>query len=312
MRKIIPIIVVLTVIIWLWLGCLKAKPEQKAEEVLGKVNLEFIFSRDHFSEGEAVCLRIVLRNESRDTISLVDFPMKNLQLFDSEGQPVLKAQRARFPKPPKMWIAPGDSSYDEVNLTGFFENSGPGMLAPGRYKLKTSIHYFAGKQIRLRISGYALNDSTFFEVVPPTGKDKDAMEAYRRIMTAAGELQEMVGNTQLTLTEDTQKKLDSLAEEYPHTAIGERILINDLSIWYRAVPLERYAKFMEEVPAECPCCLHSWLIDRLIKRYVIEEERETILDIADEGLKKYPEDTPVGDYLRKAFGFRIKDGVLER
>ncbi|RKZ28743.1 hypothetical protein DRQ36_09975 [bacterium] len=305
-------IVGLTLIVSLFAlsGC--TTEEKVVKETPGEVGIDFVFPKKDFSEGEVICVKIVLKNGTGDTISLEDYPAKTLELFDAYGKPVSKVQRTKYPKPPNMWLPPGDSSSNVVDLTCTFENSGPGMLAPGFYTIKTTTHYFAGKQARLRVQGYALVDTAIFEVTPPEGEAKEAFDAYFEAISLDGNISDFVGVTQIEFSEETRAKLDSIAEKYPFTPIGSRILVNDGGIWYRSVPLERYRKYMLEAPVECPCCLHRRVIDRMIKRYVLKREREEILDIVEESLEAHPEDTPVGNYLRWAFRFRMEDGFLIR
>jgi len=278
----------------------------------GKVSIAFDFSKKSFEEGEAICLKISVKNGTSDTISIVDYPTKNLSLFDSNMQALAKFLRADFPKPPKITLVPGDVSEEEINLTGFFENLGPGMLAVGRYKIKTSVKYFAGEQIRLKTEGLAISDFAEFSVERAKGENKKAFEDYKVAMSGMDGLSAAIGKRDLNLSDETKRKLDAIAERYPKTPLGMRILIDDLGIWYRDVGIGRFAKFMDEVKPECPCCLHRWVIDRMIQRYVLIDEREKILDIAEKGLKDFKEGTPVGDYLRKAFAFRMEGGKLVR
>lgn len=275
--------------------------------------IEFQFSKSQFEEGEAVCLKISVKNDTGDTMLIAEYPMKDLRLFSADGQPVLKFQRAEHPKPPKILLLPGETSSDEVNLAGFFENLGPGMLSAGRYKIKTSVKYFVGKQVRSKLEGIAVEDSAEFEVIPAKEENKKAFDDYVKVIDKYGGLQDFVGNNNLKLDDTAKKELDAIAEKYIDTPLGMRILIDDLGIWYKgSLPIERYAKFMNEIDPKCPCCLHRWVIDRLIKRYVILRDREKILDIAEKGLKDYKEGTPVGDYLRRAFAFRMEHGNLIR
>lgn len=294
-------------------GCKEqAKATSDNEPHGNTIAVDFFFPVEEFSEGEAVCMRVVFRNQTRDTIALSEYPLKNLELVAVEAPPVNKVQRAPHIKPPKMWLAPGDSSFDVINLTGFYENSGPGMLAPGTYMVKTHTFFRAGAYIRNRLREYGYRDSTIITIVPPKGDAESAFKGYMEIMEPLGGVESFVGNTKIELSDEIREKLDSLAFKYPTTPIGSRILVNDLGIWYRAVPISHFAKFFEDIPANCPCCLHQHVIDRMINRYVLKEEREEQLDLVELGMKKYGPDTPLGDYIRKAYAFRIQDGFLER
>ncbi|HDR91273.1 MAG TPA: hypothetical protein ENN75_03380 [candidate division Zixibacteria bacterium] len=311
MRKLYPILL-LSLILALLSGCKEqAKPAEKQEQE-NTIAVDFEFSNEPFTEGEAVCMRVVFRNHTRDTLSMSEYPLKNLELVAVDGPPVQRVQRAPHITPPKMWLAPGDSSTDVISLTGFYENSGPGMLAPGTYMVKTHTFFRTGEYIRTRMREYGYRDSTTFTVVPPEGEAKTAFDEYLKIMNSARGVQSFAGNKNIELSEDVRSELTAFAEQYMNTPIGQRVLVNDLGIWYRSVPIDRYAKFFEELPADCPCCLHRHVIDRMIKRYILAEEREDQMDIVEIGLEKFGPDTPVGEYLRRAYAFRMEDGFLVR
>ena len=312
-RKIFFGILTILILVIIIAGCQESKKsEDIVSEEKGSIAIDYCFPTDIFTEGEAICMRVVFRNNTKDTISLNEYPLKNLELFGPDGKPVRKVQRAPFAMPPRMWIEPGDSSWDIINLTGFFENSGPGMLAPGKYKVETYAHFGMGKYIRQKTRSFGYGDSVYFEIVPPTGEAKSALDEYRRIMAGAGGLDSLIGSKKIKLSKETRVKLDNLAEKYPFTPVGSRILINDLGIWYRSVPLERYSKFLLESPVDCPCCLHRHVIDRMIQRYVIKSEREDQLDLVEEALVTHEKGAPVGDYLRRAYRFRMEGEMLIR
>lgn len=294
------------------IGCKAEKEAEPEGEPKNTIAVDFYFPKEEFTEGEEVCMRVVFRNETEDTISLSEYPLKNFEVVPVDAPPVKKVQRAAYITPPNMWLVPGDSSWDVVNLTGFYENSGPGMLAPGTYMVKTHSFFFAGEYIYNKLRQFGYRDSTTFKIVEPTGEAATAMSEYREIMEEAGGLDSLIGNTDIELSKEIQEELDSLAFKYPQTPIGKRILINDLGIWYRSVPISRYAKFFKEIPANCPCCLHRYVVDRMIKRYVLKREREDQLDVVEIGMDKYGPNTPVGAYIRKAYDFRIEDGFLIR
>jgi len=310
MRRFSIVVLLFAVTLALLTGCKDTEPEKPVVE--NNIAVDYFLSNDEFSEGEAVCVRVVFRNETKDTISITEYPLKNLELVTVDGPPVNKVQRAPYARPPRMWLAPGDSSWDIINLTGFYENSGPGMFAPGTYMIKTHTFFYAGEYIRNKLRKYGYRDSTTFTVVPPENRALEAMEKYRSIMAETTGLDSLIGNTSIILPEEVQKKLDLLAAEYPLTPIGTRILINDLGIWYRAVPIERFRKFLMEAPADCPCCLQRYVIDQMVKRYVIKSEREDQLDLVEEVLEKYDPDTPIGAHVRRAYAFRMEDGFLTR
>ena len=292
-------------------GKTPGEEDSKEAALSGEVELRFVFNRDKYDLGEAVCLRITLYNGTEDSIGLDDFPMKNLRLRGPEGM-IREFRRAPYAKPPKMQLSPGDTSSDVVNLTGVFENAAPGMLEPGEYTVYSGVRFFKNRQIKLRMEGFELADSASFEVSEPRGDSQKALEEYLAVLSEVAPPEELAGKRDLRLDEKQLARLDSIAGKYPDTPVGRRITINDLGIWYRAVSLDRYDRFMENIAPECPCCLHRRIVDRLIKRYVISREREQILDIVEENLERYPAGTPVGDYLREAFAFRMEHGMLVR
>ncbi len=311
MRKLYSIIF-LMIIFALLSGCKEQAKPAEEQEPENTIAVDFEFSNEPFTEGEAVCMRVVFRNQTQDTLSMSEYPLKNLELVTVDGPPAQKVQRAPHITPPKMWLAPGDSSTDIINLTGFYENSGPGMLAPGTYMVKTHTFFRTGEYIRTRMREYGYRDSTTFTVVAPEGEAKAVFDKYLKIMETAGGVQSLVGNKSIELPEETRSALDAFALEHSQSPIGSRVLVNDLGIWYRSVPIDRYAKFFEELPADCPCCLHRHVIDRMIKRYILQEEREEQMDVVEIGLEKFGPDTPVGEYLRRAYAFRMEDGFLVR
>lgn len=305
------LLILITILLALLAGC-KREDQTKSGKPANEIAVDFYFPKAEFSEGEAVCMRVVFRNETSDTISLSEYPLKNFEIVSVDAPPVERVQRAAYITPSRMWLVPGDSSWHVVSLTGFYENSGPGMFAPGTYMVKTHSFFYAGKYIHNRLRKFGYRDSTTFEVVEPVEEAAVAMNEYREIMESVGGLDSLVGNTDIDLPDEIREKLDSLAFRHPLTPIGQRILINDLGIWYRSVPISRYSKFFQEVPANCPCCLHRYVIDRMIKRYVLKREREDQLDVVEIGLEKFPPESPIGDYLRRAYSFRIEDGFLVR
>ncbi len=304
--------VVLVLVILLLSGCRKEKAEETKTIVPDDPSISFEFSRPTFTTGEAVCVRIDVVNNTMNDIAIKDFPAKKMQLIGPDGSPVMHIQRADYPRPPKMFLQKGEASSSELNLTGFFENLGPGMLSPGKYIIETTFTFYRGEDIKFRQHLRKLTASRQFEVVAPTGDDKAAFDEYVAALGGTDALGGFVGQKKILLSETIRAKLDSIADKYSRTAIGSRILVNDLGIWYRNVPLDRYARFFDETKPECPCCLHRHVIDRMIKRYIRTSEREQILDIAESALERYPAGTPVGDYLRGAFAFRIEGGKLIR
>ncbi len=310
MRQMIPIIEGFLLAMLLSIcGCNEKKPQRL---VPGEVTMSFVFSESQFSTGEAICVAIEVTNGTSDDIAFIDFPAKNIELIGPDGSPIPRFQRAEYPRPPKMFLHSGEASVSEMNLTGFFENLGPGMLSPGKYRLKSRFSYYRGKEIAFKQQKNDLADSTEFEIVDPTGGEKEVFDEYIAAMSIDGSIEDYLRIGPVELSDEAHAKLDEIAERYPQSPIGSRILVNDMLIWYRNVPLDRFMKFFESVEPKCPCCVHKYVIDRLIKRYVIASERDRILDIAEEALLIYPAGSPVGDHLRRAFAFRIEDDRIIR
>lgn len=304
-----PISVLIIVIMLVFIGC---KDDKQPPQLSGELTFSFEFSSSDYFVGQAICLDITASNGTSQEMALKDFPAKKLELFDSSGKPVKRFQRTEYPRPPKMFLRPGEESKSMVDLSGTFENFGPGMLAPGEYKLRATMSYYSGEDIKFRQRLLKFSGETRFTVSEPSGNAKKSFVRYVSIMGGEESLGKLVGVADIELDSTQQAKLNELAETSSETPIGERVLINHLAIWYNKAPLEHYSLFFEDSKTDCPCCLYHHVIDRMIKRYIITAEREQILDIVEEALKQFPKDSEIGQYLRKVFGFRIEEGVLIR
>lgn len=291
-------------------GC-SSEQKQEKEGFDGEVELVF-HMKSEYEMGEALCVRMTLYNNSPDTVCLAEFPAKSIVLLNEDGQQVQRKMRTEYALPPKMLLEPGDSSYNDLNLCGYFQNYGPGMLNKGKYCVKTIYSYYINEQCKFKQNSVSSTDSVFFEIKSADGENKQALGVYFDLLENVAPLDSLQSLQYLPQNEEIQRELDSLAFNYAHTPLGKRILINHLGIWYRSVPIERYRKFVEMDLCECNCCFERWIIDRMIKRYVIASEREEILDLVQVLVDKYPPESEVGSHVRRAFAFRVDEGGVIR
>ncbi len=278
----------------------------------GQIEFGFEFSSGSYVVGEDICLEIKVKNGSPEELAMKDFPAKMLELFGPDNTPVKRFQRTEFPRPPRMFLKPGEESISEVDLSGTFENLGPGLLSAGEYTLRATMSYYQGEDIKVRQRLLKVSSETKFTVEEPSGADAKALEEFVSIVGGEKALAEMVGVSKVELSPQTRAELDEFAAKYPTAPLGSRILVNHLGVWYSKVPIERFSQYFQKAKGDCPCCLQRHVIDRMVKRYVISSERDQILDLVEEGLERYPEKTEVGAYLRKVFGFRIEEGKVIR
>ncbi|HHS49964.1 MAG TPA: hypothetical protein ENN07_02495 [candidate division Zixibacteria bacterium] len=313
MKRTIVLIIIILAVVFSACNEQSEEVEQPKPPVLsGEITISFDFPSTEFTVGEAICIGITVNNGLSEEIAMKDFPAKRLELFDSAGEPVFRFQRAAHPTPPRMFLRPGEDSYSMVDLSGAFENFGPGLLSTGEYTLKATMTYYRGEDIRFRQRLLEKTQETSFTVLAPSGDAAKALDEAISALGGENAMSELIGISRISLDESVQAKLDEIAEKYPFTPLGSRILVNHLGVWYQNVPLERYRKLLFETEPDCPCCLHAHIIARLIRRYVIVSERNDILDIAEEALKRFPPESEVGVMVRQAFGFRMEGDAIIR
>ena len=78
------LLILITILLALLAGC-KREDQTKSGKPANEIAVDFYFPKAEFSEGEAVCMRVVFRNETSDTISLSEYPSSYIILDPVDG-----------------------------------------------------------------------------------------------------------------------------------------------------------------------------------------------------------------------------------